>query len=63
MHQTSLYAWEFERDGQAFDVQVRGPLTFNEPQLMLDAVLDGLGVGYLLEHEVADYVEGVGALF
>ena len=54
----TMYAWEFERDGQALDVRVAGPLTFNEPELMLEAALDGLGVGYLLDHEVAPYVEG-----
>jgi len=53
----TIYAWEFERGGQALDVRVSGPLTFNEPELMLEAVLDGLGVGYLLSHEVAPYVE------
>lgn len=52
----TLYAWEFERDGQVLDVRVAGPLTFNAPELMLDAVLDGLGVGYLLDHEVASHV-------
>ena len=52
----TIYAWEFERDGQALDVRVPGPLAFNEPELMLGAVLDGLGVGYLLDHEVAPYV-------
>ena len=53
----TIYAWEFERDGQALDVGVSGPLTFDEPELMLEAVLDGLGVGYLLSHEVAPYVK------
>jgi DNA-binding transcriptional LysR family regulator len=52
----TLYAWEFERDGGSLEVQVSGPLTFNEPDLMLGAALDGLGIGYLLEHEVAPYV-------
>jgi len=48
-----LYAWEFEREGQVLEVRTPGPLTFNEPELMLQAALDGLGVGYLLDHEVA----------
>jgi DNA-binding transcriptional LysR family regulator len=52
----TIYSWEFEHDGHALDVRVSGPLTFNEPELMLEAVLDGLGVGYLLEHEVAAYL-------
>ena len=53
----TIYAWEFERDGHALDVRVPGPLTFNEPELMLEAALDGLGVGYLLDLEVAPYVQ------
>jgi DNA-binding transcriptional LysR family regulator len=44
------YAWEFERDGREIEVKVEGPLTFNEPEMMLDAALDGLGVAYVLEH-------------
>jgi DNA-binding transcriptional LysR family regulator len=52
----ALYAWEFERDGKALDVAVSGSLAFNEPELMLDAALDGFGVGYLLDHEVTRHV-------
>ncbi len=43
------YDWEFERDGRKLDVKVSGPLTFNEPELMLDAALDGLGVAYIVQ--------------
>jgi DNA-binding transcriptional LysR family regulator len=57
----TIYAWEFERAGRALELAVSGPLVFNEPQLMLEAVLDGLGIGYLLEHEVADHL-GAGRL-
>lgn len=52
----TIYVWEFERDGKAFEVRVSGPLTFNEPDLMLDCTLQGLGVAYLLEHEVMPYI-------
>ena len=38
------------------EVSVSGPLTTNEPELMLSSALDGVGVGYLLEHEVAPYL-------
>jgi DNA-binding transcriptional LysR family regulator len=57
----AIYAWEFEQNGLAFEVRVPGPLTFNEPQLMLDAALDGLGIAYLLESDVAAHV-GSGGL-
>ena len=52
----TVYAWEFERYGQRSDVRVAGPLTFNEPELMLEAALGGSGVGYLLGREAARHV-------
>jgi DNA-binding transcriptional LysR family regulator len=53
----ALYAWEFERGEERLTVQVSGPLAFNEPELMLQATLDDIGVGYLLDHEVSDHIE------
>jgi DNA-binding transcriptional LysR family regulator len=52
-----IYAWEFERGDEMLSVQVPGALATNEPALMLDAALDGLGVAYLLEHETAVHVD------
>jgi DNA-binding transcriptional LysR family regulator len=43
----ALYAWEFERGDKALAIQVSGPFSTNEPELMLAAALDGLGVAYL----------------
>ena len=53
----TIYAWEFERGPDQFEVRVPGPLTFNDPSLMLDCALDGLGVAYLLEQDVAPHIE------
>ena len=53
----TLYVWEFEQGAEVFKVSVTGPLTFSDPELMLDAALDGFGIAYLLDHEVAPYVE------
>ena len=53
----SLYAWEFERDGHPLEVRVSGPLTFNEPDLMLDAAVEGMGVAYVLEDKAAPLVQ------
>ena len=50
------YDWEFERDGRALDIKVTGPLTFNEPELMLEAALDGLGVAYILEEQASQHI-------
>jgi DNA-binding transcriptional LysR family regulator len=52
----TVYAWEFERDGQPLKIAVSGPLTFNEPDLMLHAAADGLGVAYVLEQEAANWL-------
>lgn len=51
------YAWEFERNQRPLSIAVEGPLTFNDPALMLDAALAGLGVAYVLEREVSAHVE------
>jgi DNA-binding transcriptional LysR family regulator len=44
-----LYAWEFEKDGRELRVRVDGQLTFNTSTAMVDAVLAGLGIGYIPE--------------
>jgi DNA-binding transcriptional LysR family regulator len=48
--------WEFEQQGRALDIKVTGPLTFNEPQLMLEAALDGLGIAYVLEEQAEAHI-------
>jgi len=50
------YDWEFERDGRALDIKATWPLTFNEPELMLEAALDGLGVAYILHEQAETYI-------
>jgi DNA-binding transcriptional LysR family regulator len=48
----SLYRWEFERDGEKLEAAVEGPLIVNEPNIAIRAVLDGVGVAYLFDHQV-----------
>lgn len=43
----SLYAWDFEKGGQEFNVRVDGQTTFNNTFLMLQAALDGVGLAYV----------------
>lgn len=52
----ALYRWKFEREGEALDVIVEGPLTLNDTDLILAAALDGVGLGYLLERRVAGHL-------
>jgi DNA-binding transcriptional LysR family regulator len=41
--------WLFVRDGVAHDLDVDGPLTLNDQDLMLRAALEGTGLAYVLE--------------
>lgn len=52
----AIYAWEFEKDERALNVKVDGLLTFNEPELMLEAALDGLGIAYIFEEQIVAHV-------
>lgn len=59
--QGGLYAWEFEKDGQALRVRVSGQLTFNNSYGKVDPVLSGMGIAYLPEDIVAEHIRS-GAL-
>jgi DNA-binding transcriptional LysR family regulator len=52
----SVYAWEFEKDGQALQVHVGGQCTFNTTPQMLQAALDGYGFAYVPEDLVLAHV-------
>jgi DNA-binding transcriptional LysR family regulator len=41
--------WRFERHGKAFTIDAEGPLTLDEPSLVLDAARAGVGLAYLRE--------------
>jgi DNA-binding transcriptional LysR family regulator len=51
-----LYRWEFERGEEKLEVTVEGPLIANEPEVMLRAVLDGVGIAYLYDRLVRPFV-------
>jgi DNA-binding transcriptional LysR family regulator len=47
-----LYRWKFEKRGRALDVDVDGPLTLGESELMVRAALDGVGLALAFEGHV-----------
>lgn len=57
-HETAggLYAWEFEKDGQALRVRVHGQLTFNNSYAMIDAAVNGYGIAYVPENIVERHI-------
>lgn len=44
---TGLYAWEFEKDGEALNIRVDGQLVLNTITQVLHAALAGLGLGFV----------------
>jgi DNA-binding transcriptional LysR family regulator len=51
-----LYRWEFERHGEEVVIDVSGPLTLDDTQLMVQAAAAGLGIAYVPEHVAADHL-------
>ena len=49
----SLYRWEFECDGEKQEIAVEGPVIVDEPEVLVRAAMDGAGIAYLFEQQVA----------
>jgi DNA-binding transcriptional LysR family regulator len=52
----ALYRWEFERGGVEVDIDVEGPLTLSDQELMVDAALDGTGLAFVFEAHVKELI-------
>ncbi|RDI99734.1 LysR family transcriptional regulator [Dyella solisilvae] len=50
------YRWEFEKHGETVSVDVAGPLTLNQWDLMVEAALQGVGLAYASEWTVAGHI-------
>ena len=44
-----LYRWEFEKGRKALTVSPQGPASFDDPDLVIRAVLEGAGIGTAME--------------
>ena len=44
-----LYRWEFEKSRKALTVSPQGPASFDDPELVIQAVLKGIGIGTAME--------------
>jgi DNA-binding transcriptional LysR family regulator len=47
------YRWEFERDGDAVEVDVTGPMILDDADLMIRAAIEGLGLTFSFEEYIA----------
>jgi DNA-binding transcriptional LysR family regulator len=52
----SVQPWVFENDGRRLEVPVEGSLILNDMQLVANAVLDGIGVGYISETLISSHL-------
>jgi DNA-binding transcriptional LysR family regulator len=57
----TIYKWEFEQGRQQIEVAVDGPLVFDDVEMVLEAVLAGVGLAYMIEDEVESLLQA-GAL-
>ena len=48
------YRWHFEKNGEPLLIDVRGPITLDEASLSRIAVLEGVAIGFFMEHDVRD---------
>lgn len=55
-HGTALYRWEFEKGGKEVSVGVPGPVVLDDVDLMVHAALDGVGVAFTFESQVAPLI-------
>jgi len=48
--------WDFQKDGREVNVRVDGQAIFNTSPYIVDAAVDGLGIAFLLEDELAPHI-------
>ncbi len=53
---TELYRWEFEKGKKELSVAVNGPLIVDDLGLAIRGALDGIGLAFVDESEIADYL-------
>lgn len=53
----NIYAWELEKNGKKVRIHGEGPLTINHSPLLLQAALAGLGLAFVPETNVEQYLQ------
>jgi DNA-binding transcriptional LysR family regulator len=50
------FRWRFEKNGTALEIDVDGPITLGDQELMVSAALDGIGLAFAFEGRVTHLV-------
>jgi DNA-binding transcriptional LysR family regulator len=53
---SGVYRWEFEKGRKTVTVHPRGPATFDDPDLVIQAVLNGMGIGTAMEQTLQERI-------
>ena len=53
---SGLYRWEFEKGRKALTVSPQGPASFDDPDLAIQAVLNGVGIGTAMEDNLKELI-------
>ena len=53
---SGIYRWEFEKGRKALTVNPQGPVTFDDPDLVVQAVLNGVGIAMTLEQPLSEMI-------
>lgn len=53
----SVYRWEFQRDGERYEIAVKGPIVVDEPAMLTPLALKGTGIAYQFAHQVDPWLE------
>jgi DNA-binding transcriptional LysR family regulator len=54
---SGIYRWNLEKEGQASSVNVKGPLVLDDLEMMIQAALDGVGLAFTFEDDVAALID------
>jgi DNA-binding transcriptional LysR family regulator len=52
-----VYRWEFEKGKKTLTVYPQGPVSFDDAELLVQAVLNGVGIGMSMEHMLLPWIK------
>ena len=53
---SGIYRWEFEKGRKALTVNPQGPATFDDPDMVVQAVLNGVGIATTVEQPISEMI-------